>query len=99
MLRSVRRPAIALRSPSLIAGKDGGVGPITYHASSAAIHSDSPKPANVVPVYGTGPPPDAPVPAAEHVNSRVARRRKQAEMLRQAKEPVSYTHLTLPTKA
>lgn len=55
-------------------------------ARVAAIHSNTPQPANVVPVYGTGPPPEPPVPAAEQVDSRVARRRRQAEMLRQVKD-------------
>jgi ATP synthase F1 complex assembly factor 2 len=42
----------------------------------------------VVPVYGTGPPPEPPQPsaefAAEERDERLARRKRQAEMLRQA---------------
>ncbi|KAF7554136.1 hypothetical protein G7Z17_g3108 [Cylindrodendrum hubeiense] len=53
------------------------------------IHSTAAKPANVAPIVGTGPPPAPPEPpsAAEvNVHQRVARRRKQAEMLKHAKE-------------
>lgn len=53
------------------------------------IHSTVAKPANVAPIVGTGPPPAPPEPptAAEvNVHQRVARRRKQAEMLKHAKE-------------
>ncbi|KAK0665345.1 putative mitochondrial protein atp12 precursor [Cercophora samala] len=51
------------------------------------IHTNPPQPAKVVPVYGTGPPPEPPAPAAEYaVEERLARRRKQAEMLRQARD-------------
>lgn len=32
------------------------------------------------------PPPPAPVPSAEHVDSRVARRRKQAELLKRGQD-------------
>ncbi|KAK4673684.1 ATP synthase mitochondrial F1 complex assembly factor 2 [Podospora pseudopauciseta] len=55
--------------------------------STRTIHNNPPKPAKVVPVYGTGPPPEPPTPAAEYaVEERLARRKRQAEMLRQAKD-------------
>lgn len=44
------------------------------------------KAANVAPVVGTGPPPQPPIPSTENAHERVARRRKQAEMLKNAKE-------------
>lgn len=50
------------------------------------MHSTVAKPANVASIVGTGPPPEPPLPAAENVHQRVARRRKQAEMLKNAKE-------------
>ncbi|KAI8683200.1 hypothetical protein LRP88_04827 [Fusarium phalaenopsidis] len=50
------------------------------------IHSTVAKPANVASIVGTGPPPEPPLPAAENIHQRVARRRKQAEMLKNAKE-------------
>ncbi|KAK4201317.1 putative mitochondrial protein atp12 precursor [Triangularia verruculosa] len=51
------------------------------------LHSNPPQSAKVVPVYGTGPPPEPPAPAAEYaVEERLARRRRQAEMLRQARD-------------
>lgn len=56
-----------------------------FHAQRA-IHTTSPKPATVVPITATGPPPSAPVPSAEHVDSRVARRRKQAELLKRGQD-------------
>ncbi|KAG8671728.1 ATP synthase mitochondrial F1 complex assembly factor 2 [Fusarium poae] len=49
------------------------------------IHSTVVKAANVAPVVGTGPPPEPPV-QAQDVHQRVARRRRQAEMLKNAKE-------------
>ncbi|KAK3394753.1 hypothetical protein B0H63DRAFT_461853 [Podospora didyma] len=55
-----------------------------------AIHNHAAQPAKVVPVYGTGPPPEVPKPtdefAAEAAGSKIVRRRRQAEMLRQAKD-------------
>ncbi|KAK4659870.1 ATP synthase mitochondrial F1 complex assembly factor 2 [Podospora pseudocomata] len=55
--------------------------------STRTIHNNPPKPAKVVPVYGTGPPPEPPTPAAEYaVEERLARRKRQAEMLRQARD-------------
>ncbi|KAH6710685.1 hypothetical protein DL95DRAFT_351021 [Leptodontidium sp. 2 PMI_412] len=46
------------------------------------LHSSPPTPATVQPITASGPPPKVPVPSAEHVDSRVARRRKQAELLK-----------------
>lgn len=54
--------------------------------TAAAIHSSAPDPADVAPFYATGPPPEAPQPAAEHPYAKIERRRKQAELLRSAKE-------------
>lgn len=51
-----------------------------------AIHSSPPDPANVAPFYATGPPPEPPQPAAEHPYAKIERRRKQAELLRNARE-------------
>lgn len=55
-------------------------------AAAAAIHSSSSDPAEVAPFHATGPPPEPPQPAAEHPYAKIARRRKQAELLRNAKE-------------
>lgn len=63
--------------------------PARHHrtaAAAAAIHSSAPDPANVAPFYATGPPPDPPQPSAEHPYAKIERRRKQAELLRTAKE-------------
>ncbi|KAG5664360.1 hypothetical protein KAF25_008094 [Fusarium avenaceum] len=49
------------------------------------IHSTVVKAANVAPVVGTGPPPEPPIQHAD-VHQRVARRKRQAEMLKNAKE-------------
>lgn len=51
-----------------------------------SLHSSPPKPATVGPITASGPPPTAPVPSAEHVDSRVARRRKQAELLKRGQD-------------
>ena len=57
-------------------------------AAARAIHTNPAQPAKVAPVYGTGPPPEPPLPSAEFANEireeRLARRRRQAEMLKQA---------------
>ncbi|KAJ4259699.1 ATP synthase mitochondrial F1 complex assembly factor 2 [Fusarium torreyae] len=50
------------------------------------IHSTVSKAANVAPVVGTGPPPEPPTQPAVDAHQRVARRRRQAEMLKNAKE-------------
>jgi ATP synthase F1 complex assembly factor 2 len=55
-------------------------------APSRLIHSTVVKPANVAPILGTGPPPDAPpAPGAVNAYHRVERRRRQAELLKNAK--------------
>lgn len=54
--------------------------------ASRALHSSSADPANVAPFCATGPPPEPPQPAAEHPYAKVERRRKQAELLKNAKE-------------
>lgn len=55
-------------------------------APSRPLHSSAIKAANVAPIVGTGPPPEAPIPTPQSVNDRVERRRKQAEMLKTAKQ-------------
>lgn len=51
-----------------------------------ALHYSAADPANVAPFCATGPPPEPPQPAAEHPYAKVERRRKQAELLKSAKE-------------
>ncbi|KAB5547279.1 ATP12 chaperone [Coniochaeta sp. 2T2.1] len=62
-------------------------GPSSSSSSSPALyrtlHTKSPSQADVVPVYGTGPPPEPPQPARDDA---VARRKRQAEMIKKAKE-------------
>ncbi len=48
------------------------------------IHSKVANQAKVAPYYGIAPPPPPPDPSPEHIASRIARRKRQAEMLRQA---------------
>jgi hypothetical protein len=61
--------------------------PLSTRPSSARLlHTSSPKPATVQPITASGPPPKVPVPSAEHVDSRVARRRKQAELLKRGQD-------------
>src|ERR1700685_181146 len=55
-------------------------------SSTRLLHTSSPKPATVQPITASGPPPKVPVPSAEHVDSRVARRRKQAELLKRGQD-------------
>ncbi|KAL1894616.1 ATP synthase mitochondrial F1 complex assembly factor 2 [Ceratocystis pirilliformis] len=56
-------------------------------SATALLHTTSTPSANVSPLIGTGPPPEPPVPSPEAVSaqSRVARRRRQAEMMRAAR--------------
>lgn len=43
-------------------------------------------PADVAPVTAAGPPPDAPVASVEHTDIRVARKKKQAELLKRGQD-------------
>ncbi|KAG6003786.1 hypothetical protein E4U21_001690 [Claviceps maximensis] len=52
---------------------------------STMMHTTACKAANVAPTLGTGPPPEPPTPTVRNMNERIERRRKQAEMLKQAK--------------
>ncbi|EGO51892.1 hypothetical protein NEUTE1DRAFT_89676 [Neurospora tetrasperma FGSC 2508] len=72
---------------------------LAYRNSARVIHSSPPEQAKVVPVYGTGPPPEPPKPAADGAIpeikegtaadpwSRISRRKRQAAMLRAATLP------------
>ncbi|ERF69970.1 hypothetical protein EPUS_03522 [Endocarpon pusillum Z07020] len=50
------------------------------------LHNSSPQRATPLSVGVVGPPPNPPLPATPQYGERIERRRKQAEMLRQAKE-------------
>ncbi|OTA99265.1 hypothetical protein M426DRAFT_68159 [Hypoxylon sp. CI-4A] len=50
------------------------------------IHTTPATPATVSPIHGTGPPPEAPQPAADSASSRLERRKKQAELLEKAQQ-------------
>ncbi|OIW31190.1 ATP12-domain-containing protein [Coniochaeta ligniaria NRRL 30616] len=58
----------------------------TRTPSPRQMHTKPPQQADVVPVYGTGPPPEPPTPVPSASDPRVARRKRQAEMIKQAKE-------------
>ncbi|POS81566.1 hypothetical protein DHEL01_v200004 [Diaporthe helianthi] len=58
----------------------------TQPITSRALHYSAADPANVTPFCATGPPPEPPQPAAEHPYAKAERRRKQAELLKNAKE-------------
>jgi ATP synthase F1 complex assembly factor 2 len=53
---------------------------------SRCLHTTEVKSATVVPITASGPPPDAPIASAQHVDSRVARRQKQAELLKRGQD-------------
>lgn len=65
-------------SPSILAGTP------SISCRAASIHTSTATTAKVVPIYGTGPPPEPPAPSEAYPDARIARRKKQAEMLRQA---------------
>lgn len=50
------------------------------------FHHPSAKSATPLPLGGVGPPPSPPLPAASQYGDRIERRRKQAQMLQQAKD-------------
>jgi hypothetical protein len=50
------------------------------------LHTTPPKPATAGPITVSAPPPNPPIPSATHVDSRVARRRKQAELLKRGQD-------------
>ena len=54
--------------------------------SERCLHTTPVKPAIVNPITASGPPPKAPIASADHVDSRVARRRKQAELLKRGQD-------------
>jgi ATP synthase F1 complex assembly factor 2 len=54
--------------------------------SQRCLHTTPVKPATVAPITASGPPPSAPIASADHVDSRVARRRKQAELLKRGRD-------------
>ena len=64
----------------------GGSGSICGRVYLRPLHHSTAKPADVAPILGTGPPPDPPVPSGEYPQERLARRKRQAEMLKQARE-------------
>lgn len=74
--------------PLASATKTAAAAPRTALLARATIHTNPAQPAKVAPVYGTGPPPEPPQPsdefAAEERAARIARRRKQAELLKHA---------------
>ena len=59
---------------------------IAWPLTPRCLHTSTPHPATVAPITAPGPPPTAPLPSAEHVDSRVARRRKQAELLKRGQD-------------
>ena len=60
--------------------------PISTPFTRRCLHTTQPKSATVYPVTASGPPPSTPVASADHVDSRVARRRKQAELLQRGQD-------------
>ena len=50
------------------------------------LHNTPSKSANPLPVTAHGPAPKAPLPAVTQIEDRIARRRKQAELLQQGKQ-------------
>lgn len=83
------KPAARLTAQALprlfLSGRGSSVA-IPSVVASRAIHSSSAVPADVAPFCATGPPPEPPQPAVEHPYAKIERRRKQAELLKNAKE-------------
>ncbi|RDW92567.1 hypothetical protein BP5796_01961 [Coleophoma crateriformis] len=68
---ALQRPSQFLQAPNL---------------AQRCLHNTSSSPASVQPITAPGPPPTPPSPSAEHVDARVARRRKQAELLKRGQD-------------
>lgn len=60
--------------------------PRTAFPHRCLLHTSPPKPAAIGPITVHGPPPSAPVPSIEHVDIRVARKRKQADLLKRGQD-------------
>lgn len=60
--------------------------PVASRAASRTIHSSAAATADVAPFSASGPPPEAPQPAVAHPYAKIERRRRQAELLKNAKE-------------
>ncbi|KAI9814236.1 MAG: ATP synthase complex assembly protein atp12 [Pycnora praestabilis] len=60
--------------------------PRSHRPIYQCLHTTAPKPATPLPVTAHGPPPSPPVPAATHSEDRVARRRKQAALLKRGQD-------------
>lgn len=54
--------------------------------NTRCLHSSVPSPATVAPITASGPPPKVPTPSADHVDSRVARKKKQSELLKRGQD-------------
>lgn len=81
MKRVTRTSAVSVKSASRF---------LCPHAipirSTRCFHTTPPNPADVAPLTASAPPPPAPVPSAEHAEARIARRRKQAELLQRGQD-------------
>ncbi|KAH8597771.1 hypothetical protein B0O99DRAFT_539775 [Bisporella sp. PMI_857] len=67
-------------------GPTNGLKPVATGFSQRHLHTTSSKEAIASDISVVGPPPKAPIPSAEHVDSRVVRRRKQAELLKRGQD-------------
>lgn len=63
----------------------------TRTSSVRSISQTTGKAANVAPIVGTGPPPQPPSPAVANAYERIERRRRQAKLLKEAKDIRSVT--------
>ena len=87
IIAKMEPPARAIRFlPRLVSLPPIGAVSPPVSCRAAAIHTSSATTAKVVPIYGTGPPPEPPAPSEAYPDARIARRKRQAEMLRQAQD-------------
>ncbi|EHK96456.1 putative protein atp12, mitochondrial [Glarea lozoyensis 74030] len=59
---------------------------VCHHVPLRTLHTSPPNPATIASITASGPPPKPPAPSADHVDARVARRRKQAELLKRGRD-------------
>ncbi len=91
-IRPAMKPSLPLRPSSFPFSSfatPSYPGKLRAHAipRTRSVHSTPSSPAKVIPLYGTGPPPDPPRSIAEaEVDERVARRRKQSVLLAKARD-------------
>lgn len=79
-MKRISQLPVSLRSTQLYSSRTCSI------FAQRCLHTSTPLPATVGGMTASGPPPPPPSASAEHIESRVARRRKQAELLKRGQD-------------